>query len=187
MEITLNLSTLKNSNLSPNEAILLYLLYYKQFDEIAELFGKLEALNIRDALLDTEYILSDALTKFTETIISKKHVEKLFGIRSDQINFQEFYNCYPIRVGTRVLRASGPEAQVAIKHKKKYLAKVKTVEQHEKAIKAIIAFVSQQKRAGKLNFLPNMETVMNNSMWESWEVFIQDSGKEEQEWNNNLI
>jgi 1,2-phenylacetyl-CoA epoxidase PaaB subunit len=32
-----------------------------------------------------------------------------------------------------------------------------------------------------------METVMNNSMWESWEVFIQDSGTEEQEWNNNLI
>ena len=187
MEILLKLSTLKRSKLLPDQAVLLYLLYYRQFDEIAEVFGKIHAVSVRNSLIDTDFILSNTDARFTDTIISKNHVEKLFGIRGDQINFQEFYNCYPIRVGTRVLRASGPEAQVAIKHKKKYLARVKTVEQHEKAIKAITAFVAQQRRANKLNFLPNMETVMNNSMWESWEVFIQDSGTEEQEWNNNLI
>lgn len=187
MEISLSLLTLKKSKLLPDQAVLLYLLYYRQFDEIAEIFGKIHAVSIRNSLVGTDFVLSNESQRFTETIISKNHVEKLFGIRGDQINFQEFYNCYPIRVGTRVLRASGYEAQVAVKHKKKYLARVKTVEQHEKAIKAITAFVAQQRRANKLNFLPNMETVMNNAMWESWEVFIQDSGKEEQEWNNNLI
>ena len=32
-----------------------------------------------------------------------------------------------------------------------------------------------------------METVMNNSLWEQWEVFIQEKGKEEEEWNTTSI
>jgi len=28
---------------------------------------------------------------------------------------------------------------------------------------------------------------MNNSSWEQWEVFIQESGKEEEEWNSTTI
>jgi hypothetical protein len=49
------------------------------------------------------------------------------------------------------------------------------------------AFVAFQKRSNKLQYLPNMETVLNNSMWENWEVFIQSEGKEEQEWNTQTI
>ena len=44
-----------------------------------------------------------------------------------------------------------------------------------------------QKRSNKLQYLPNMETVLNNCMWEQWEVFIQDKGVEEQEWNSDQI
>ena len=121
------------------------------------------------------------------TIVSKNHIEKLFGIRSDQINFWEFYQCYPIRVGTRVLRASGSIAQVAKKHEKKYLSRIKRTDQHLLAIQATEAFISQQKRANKLQYLPNMETVLNNSMWEQWTVFIQENGVEEQEWNSDQI
>jgi hypothetical protein len=29
--------------------------------------------------------------------------------------------------------------------------------------------------------------VLNNSMWESWQVFIQPEGNEEQEWNTQTI
>jgi len=32
-----------------------------------------------------------------------------------------------------------------------------------------------------------METVLNNSMWEQWFIFIQETGIEEQEWNNDQI
>jgi len=185
MQITLNLSTLKKKLLSPDQAIVLYLLYYENFQEILELFGKERALELRNSLEDSDYILSKS-GKFTETIISKKHVEQLFQLRNANINFWEFYNSYPVRIGSRVLRASGESAQVSEKHKKKYLTKVKSVEAHEKAVLAIQAFVSYQKRAGKLNFLPNMETVMNNAMWEQWEVFINDDNNE-QEWNTQVI
>lgn len=186
MEIKINLATLKRSSLTPNQLILLYLLYYKNFDDIAAIFTKKGALEIRNTLINTDYILSEQ-TLFTETILSNKHVEKLLDIRADQINFWEFYAKYPIKVGSRILRASGDSAQVAQKHEKKYLARVRTKEAHETAVRALECFVAKQKQAGKLEFLPNMETVMNNSMWEQWEVFIQDSGKEEQDWNTDTI
>jgi len=161
-------------------------LYYNNIENIVEIFGKTEALNIRNSLINSDYILSGD-TKFTETILSKKNIEKLLNIRADNINFWEFYNCYPVKVGPRVLRSAGPTSQIALKHEKKYLSRVKTIAAHQQAINAIQSFVSKQKRANKLNFLPNIETVLNNSMWEQWDVFLEDSGTEEQEWNNDQI
>jgi hypothetical protein len=186
MEIKIDLTTLKRSSLTPNQLVLLYLMYYKNFDDIAAIFSKKDAIEIRNTLLDSDYILSQQTT-FRDTILSNKHVEKLLNIRADQINFWEFYSKYPIKVGSRILRASGDSAQVAQKHEKKYLSRVRTKEAHETAINALEAFVAKQKQAGKLEFLPNMETVMNNSMWEQWEVFIQESGTEQQDWNTDAI
>lgn len=186
MELTLSISKLKSSQLTPDQIYMLFLLYYQKFDDIAEIYGKQHAKKVRDSLETTDYVLSQG-GKFTETIISKKHVEKLLSIRSDQINFWEFYNCYPVKVGTRVLRAAGPTTQVALKHEKKYLSRVKTVAQHQLAIRAITAFVAKKKLAQDLKYLPNMETVMNNSLWEQWEVFIEKIGKEGQEWNTESI
>lgn len=186
MEIVLNVLKMKNLGLTPNQIVVLYLLYYEKFDDILQIFGKQKALAIRNSLETTEYLLSNN-TKFTETVLSKKHVEKLLNIRSDQINFWEFYNCYPVKVGSRVLRASGPTSQVALKHEKKYLARVKSTKQHELAILSVSAFVAKKKQSNELQYLPNMETVMNNSLWEQWEVFIQEPGKEEQDWNTESI
>jgi hypothetical protein len=188
MDIKLTLALIKKSRLSPDALVMLQLLYYKKFDDIAEIFGKTNSIKLRNRLIvTTDFILSHHTEKFTDTILSNKAIEKLFEIRSDVINFWEFYNCYPVKVGSRVLRAAGPTTQIALKHEKKYLARVKTTAQHQVAIAAINAFVAKQKSSGKLEFLPNMETVMNNSSWEQWEVFIQENGKEEEEWNSTTI
>jgi len=186
MEVKLNLERLKKANLSPDQATLLYLMYYKKFDNIISLYGREKALALRLELTETNFILnSDG--KFTETILSTKNVEKLFGIQSDDINFWEFYNAYPIKVGSRILRSAGPTSQVALKHEKKYLARVKTKEEHSRAIDALQAFVNKKKQTNSLQFLPQMETVLNNNLWEQWDVFIQDVGTEEQEWNTDSI
>ena len=187
MKITLCTELLKKHKLTPDQTVLLYLLYHKKFDDLSEIFGKFAARNIRDSLVGTQFVLSDWTQKVTETVLSNKHVEKLLDIRIENINFWEFYNCYPIKVGSRVLRSAGPTSQVALKHEKKYVSKVKTLEKHQLAIKAINAFVAKQKQVGKLGFLPNMETVMNNALWEQWEVFIEDVGTEGGEWNNETI
>jgi hypothetical protein len=186
MKIQLTLELLQQASLTPNQIVLLQLLYNKDYDNIEKIFKKDLANSLRNSLQDTPYILSNG-GLFMDTVISNGEIEKLFGIRGDQINFWEFYQCYPVRVGTRVLRASGDIAQVAKKHEKKYLSRVKKTAQHELAIKATEAFVNTQKRANKLQYLPNMETVLNNCMWEQWTVFIQDRGVEEQEWNSDQI
>jgi hypothetical protein len=47
--------------------------------------------------------------------------------------------------------------------------------------------VNKKKQTNSLQFLPQMETVLNNNLWEQWDVFIQDVGTEEQEWNTDSI
>lgn len=186
MEIVLNLKNLVKKGLHPDEYVLLYLLYHKEFDQILGLYGAKRAIELRNSLLDSGYIL-DGSGKFRETKLSNKHVEKLLGVRADNINFWEFYNCYPVKVGTRVLRSAGPTSQVALKHQKKYLARVKTIDQHQQAIASVKAYVAKVLQAGKQQYLPNMETVMNNSLWEQWKEFIQPFGHEEQDWNSSVI
>ena len=186
MNLTVSLEQLKKTKLTPDQFVLINLIYHQKFDDILEIFGKEKAMGLRSELSTTDYILSIG-PKFMDTVISKKHVERLLDIRGDVINFWEFYNCYPIKVGSRVLRSAGPTSQLALKHEKKYLARVKKLEDHQQAIKAVNAFVNKQRQSQKLAYLPNMETVLNNASWEQWAVFIEDEGVEGQEWNNNLI
>jgi hypothetical protein len=187
MKIEIDLENLVKNELSINQYSLLFLYYHKKFDLIKSLFGVSKAIEIRNSLTKTKYLLSDENTKFLETILSNNEVTKLLGVKSDLINFWEFYNNYPIRIHSRVLRAARPDSEIAKKHEKKYLSRVKTQEQHQKAIQAITVFISKQKQAGKLEFLPNIETVMNNSLWESWESLIEESGSENSSWNTDAI
>lgn len=186
-EINLNLLKLSKENLTPNQAVLLYLIYHKKFEQVKQIFSIREAISVRNSLLGTKFILSDECTKFTETILSNDSVKKLFDLKSDSINFWEFYNAYPVKVGSRILRASGPTAQLALKHEKKYLQRVRTKEQHEQAIQAVKVFVAKQKVSNKLQYLPMMETIINNSLWETWDVLADIKGLEGAEWNNDQI
>jgi hypothetical protein len=187
MKLNVTIEEMIKNGLTPNHVFVLFLLYNKDFDNCKKLFGIEESIKLRDDLLESPFILSTKSTKFTETVISRDKVGKLLGFKGDNINFWEFYNCYPVKIGTRVLRSAGPTTELAKKHEKKYLNKVKTKEHHEKAIKAITVFVSKQKIAGKLEFLPNIETVLNNSMWESWETLIEEGGSENSQWNSEEI
>ena len=62
-----------------------------------------------------------------------------------------------------------------------------TIVQHEEAIKNTKAFVLKQKQSGKLPYLPAMETVINNAMWETWASLVDVPGTEEKEWNEETI
>ena len=187
MKIEIDLNKLKRSHLSPDQYIILYLLYHKEFLKIKDLFSKARATEIRDSLVGTKYILNQSNIKFIDTILSISNVGKLLDIRSDQINFVEFYSIYPMKVGSRILRAGSVDTVLGQKHEKKYLLKVKTIEAHQEAVASIEAFVAKQRVAGKLPFLLNMETVLNNAMWEQWTSFIQHSGEEGANWHEDSI
>lgn len=180
-EIQNILTLLNNKKLTPNQFFLLYLLYSKEYNRIKDIFGVDRAIKIRNSLVGSPYLLSNSTTRFTETIISKNEIEKLLQIKGDSINFWEFYNCYPVKTGSRILRSAGPTAKKAIKHEAQYLKRVKTIEQHNKAIKSITAYVAKKKFEGKLQYLEMMDTIMNNCLWEDWEIFIKE--EETKNWN----
>ena len=138
-------------------------------------------------MLKPKYFIKQEKVPFKETLLSNKHICKLLNIREEEIKFIEFYNLYPVRVGNRVLRAADVDTVIGKKHEKKYLERVKTKEAHELAKKAVSAFVAKQKQSGGLKYLPNMETVLNNSMWQTWESLIDDFGEEQKEWNEQSI
>lgn len=183
MKIEIDLEKLIKEELSINQYVILNLLYHQRFDLIITLFVKHHAYALRDSLIGTKYLLSDDTVSFKNTVLSKNNVEKLLNIKSDSINFWEFYSVYPIKIGSRVLRAGSYDTVLGKKHEKKYLSKVKKIEQHREAIKAIQIYVSKQKQAGKLDFLPNIETVLNNAMWESWQSLEDPKGEENSNWN----
>ena len=188
MTIEIDLNRLERSGLDANQCTILYLLHYKNFKLAKELFGPEKSLAIRNSLMSTDYILDKTENqRFTQTTISTSNVCKLLGIRNDKIKFLEFYICYPIRVQNRVLRATNIDTVQGNKHEKKYLSKVKTQADHEAAVKAIKAYVEKQRVAGSLNFLPAMETVLNNALWESWSEFVSEFGQEGADWQTDSI
>lgn len=188
MNAEIDLNRLVRSKLDANQYIILYLIYHKNFKLAKELFGAEKALNIRNSLINTKYILDKSNTQlFTQTTISTANVSKLLGIRSDKINFLEFYSSYPIRVQNRILRASNIDTVQGNKHEKKYLLKIKTYADHKAAVKAIKAFVEKQRVAGQLEFLPNIETVLNNALWETWSEFVSEFGQEGAKWQEDSI
>ena len=188
MEITINTAILRKNSTTPDQVFFLYLFLHKDWKSLKETFSYEQALEERNSLIGTTYVLStDKEAKVKETIISNKNVRKLFGLKKEVIPFIEFYNKYPLKVGTRVLRTKGLDTVMGKKHEKKYLSKVKTLEQHNKAVKAVEVFVNKQRQSGKLQYLPNMLTVVNNAMWESWESLIEVKGMEGKDWNDEIV
>jgi hypothetical protein len=180
-----NLRKCRTLGISPNQYVMLMLIQERKFDVIKALFSKEEAFLIRLNLTQKGFVISDENCKFIDTILSQKMMNKLLGIRNEKVNFWEFYSSYPIKVGSRVLRSAGPDSKLAQKHEKKYIRAVKTVKEHELAVRCLNAFVDSQKASGKLAYLPQMERILNNNMWETWEPLLTQ--EKEENWDNDTI
>lgn len=170
MEI--NLRRCVTNDITPNEYVILSLLNEKEYDKIAKVFGKEGAIVLRNRLIDKGFVVSDKNVKFTVTELNSKKVNKVLNINDVDIKFWDWYSIYPVRHNTRIFRAANPDAKLAQKHKEKYLRHVKTIEDHEFAMKATIAFIESQSNNGKLQYLPQIDRVLNNKEWEKWEVLI---------------
>lgn len=183
----ISIEKLVDNKINPYQFMFLHAVYYKDFNYILQMLTKKQVSEVRDSLLNTKYILSDDSVTPPNTIISKVEVERLLDIHVELVDFDEWYHVYPIKVGTRVLRATSSKALLYKKHKEKYLKKIKTKDQHSQAIRATEAFVASQKAANKLQFLPNIETVLNNATWENWEALVDTAGEEGKTWNSTNI
>lgn len=173
--VEINITSCTRNNITPDKYVLLHYLYFKDYNQIELLFGVQYAIQLRNELCSTKYILSDSSVKFTNTIISGD-VKTLLGIRDDDINFWEWYNLYPFKVGTRILRAVSPDSKVAIKQMKQYLSIVKTQKEHEHVCKVTEDYLNIKRLSNDgLTYLPQISTVLNNRSWETWEALTTDS------------
>jgi len=178
MTLKLDLNKLSRNDIRPDQYVILAIIYYKDWETAKKLFSLPEAIALRNSLVNTKFILDKSFDKrFSETVLSTSNVEKLLGVRSDNINFLEFFNEYPMKVGNRILRPKSSDTIEGKKLEKKYLLKVTTLDQHHRAVEATKAFVRKQKIASKMQFLSGLEVVINNAKWESWEVFVTRFGE----------
>lgn len=174
MKIEIDLNKCKVYRISPSQYTLLYLLYHNDMSGISKYFGLEKAKIIRNSMCDGRLILSNKELDVSESVLSRK-VKNILGITSDNlVNFAEFYNRYPLKVGARALRAARLDSKSAKKHKISYLKHVKTVEEHERICKIVDNYVQIKKIANELQFLPLMETLINGRKWEEWEVFYDE-------------
>lgn len=178
MIIEIDTKKLEKNFLSFDQFIILSLIYHKEWKTVEFFYERKEAILIRDSLIDTKFILDKSRnTKFKNTVLSISNVSKLLGVRSDNIDFSEWYFIYPTKFGSRTFRSKNLNTIGAKKHKKKYFDKIKTIEDHKLACAATKAFVDKKRHSGELQYLPAMETVLNNAKWEEWAVLLDnDSG-----------
>lgn len=173
--VEVNITGCVRNNINPDKYVLLHYLYFKDYNQIELIFGVDYAIKLRNELCDTKYVLSNSSVKFTNTIISGD-VKTLLGIRDDKINFWEWYNLYPFKVGTRILRAVNPESKLAIKQMKQYLSIVKTQKEHEDVCRITEDYLNIKRLSDDgLKYLPQISTVLNNRSWETWESLTIDN------------
>lgn len=174
MKVEVNITKCVMNNITPNQYILLYFLYHHNYPQIERLFGREEAIKLRNSLNHTKYILSDVTTNFVETIISD-HVKLLLGIKDQDVNFWEWYNLYPAKVGNRILRGATPKSIISKKHEAKYLSRVTTKQEHKRICDITERYIALKRiEPNGLKFLQNVETVLNNNAWENWEILTDD-------------
>jgi len=95
-------------------------------------------------------------------------------VGEEAINFDEMFNLYPTKTPDgRILRAANKEfnGKLTADYKKlrdKYLKKIKNVAMHEMILDATSKMLSDYKKRGSLNYLPLMETFVNQSQWERY-------------------
>jgi hypothetical protein len=177
-----NLLKCKLNNITPNDYVLLYLMHYKKYPDIEKIFGRDLAVSTRNVLTNTKYILSDTTTTFKETVLSG-NVKKLLDIKDDIINFWEWYLIYPQKFDGRIFRAANPESKIAKDHKRKYLSKVKSIEEHVEICERTRNFVELKRQKGELQYLYQIDRVLNNNMWEQWDGLKVKS----KTWNQTTI
>ena len=165
MNVNIDFEILKQTKMSADDFLYLYLLYRKEYEYIPN-------LNLKPNL---DRLQTDGYIKLGETFdqhfIRQEFID-LFSSDFDQM-FAELIGTYPIKVttsnrGIRVLHAKDPNATTNLKCKLRYK---KIVGGKLYKHKHIMKCLDNQLRIERdnLQYLQNLETWINNHTWEKYE------------------
>lgn len=89
-------------------------------------------------------------------------------------HFNKLFNLYPaVTPSGRVLHSKNREIMGSLTRdyqvlSKKYLKAVKSIEEHDEIMQAVRTMITDHKNRGALNFLPKLETFINQRGWENY-------------------
>lgn len=104
-------------------------------------------------------------------------------VGDEAVDFDELFSMYPHKTPDgRILRCGNKEfrGRMTADYKKlrdKYLRKVRNTEIHAIVIEGTKALLSDYKKRGSLNYLPLMETFINQNQWERYVTEEPVTGK----------
>jgi hypothetical protein len=108
-------------------------------------------------------------------IILREKAVSMFGIVNATINFDEFWEAFPITTPSgRILRATSKDWAGKLTRdytvcKSKYLKKIKSLEFHNR----IVSVIKARVKSGDYEYINNMETYINQEKWQQDIKYLQ--------------
>lgn len=169
----MNISTefLYTKGISPNQYIILTLLWSKNYNELTRLLTLVDKKKELSELITKKYILKeDPIT------INNKLVRELLKI--DGNFFWELFTSYPIHVnsngGKRMLRPVSHESKKALEIQKKYNKEVTDISKHTHILKCLDIELKERRKSNSFAYMSALETYVNNCGWENYEYLLSD-------------
>ena len=165
MKIEIDFEVLRQTEMSADDFIYLYIIYRKGYNYLND-------LNLKPNLDELE---KNGYIKLSETpdqhLIQEKYIN-LFSSDFDQM-FAELVDAYPMKVsspgrGIRILHAKDPNAKANAKAKNRYKRIIGTkIYKHKHILSCLNAQLKVDSE--RLGYLQNLETWINNHTWEKYE------------------
>ena len=174
MNINVDLDLLKDTQMSADEFIALYLVYRKGY-------GYFDELNL---IVDWKKLASNKYVELEHDDIQQHKVtQKFIDLFSSDFDsmFATLVATYPMKVNTntgiRVLHAKDPNAKSNDKARNKYR---KIVQSKAHVHKRIISLLNIQLKveSNNLAYMQNLETWINNHTWEKYENINENDAKD---------
>jgi hypothetical protein len=174
MKVDIDFEILKETGMSADDFLYLYILYKENYNYLSNLNLKPNL----DQLQDAGYI---KLGETPDQHCIRQEFIDLFSSDFDQM-FAELIGTYPLKVnapdrGVRVLHAKDPNATSNLKCKLRYKKIVgDKLYKHKKIMKCLDNQLRIERDS--LGYLQNLETWINNHTWEKYENLDEDDTKE---------
>ena len=174
MNIEIDFEVLRQTEMSADDFVYLYIIYRKGYDYLNDLNLKPNL----DKLQEKGYI-QVGITSDQHEI--KQNFIDLFSSSFDQM-FAELVNIYPMKVsspgrGIRILHAKDPNAKANEKAKNRYKRIVGTkTYKHKHIVNCLNKQLVVEKDS--LAYLQNLETWINNHTWEKYENLDENDTRE---------
>ena len=172
MIINIDLNLLKDTEMSADEFLALYLVYRKGY-------GYLYELNLNIDWIKLEINSYVKLGEEIEDHSVRQEFIDLF-IKDFDSMFAQLVSTYPMKVntnnGVRILHANNPDAKSNDKARNKYRKLVEGKAHVHKRIMTLLDVQLQVER-NNLAYIQNLETWINNHTWEKYENLTENDTK----------